>query len=123
MSDKTDAKRLVLMRENKTIRIQKFWSIWTGKYFTSLREIWRTSAKAADQPKWSCCMMTHIQEPIEKWPAYLNYRSRGPQLLKQIPGGNITSRAIQHLYPLEIEQKGTIRKGYEPSRRTANGRG
>ena len=99
------------MHRSSTTRIQKFWDIWKEQYLTSLREKWRNNPLPGTDPLVGQIVIIQEEETSRnQWRLgrIVELLSNRTALVKVSPGGLITRRAIQHLYPLEIEPQITL---------------
>ena len=101
-----EAAELIRLHKSAAHRIELFWECWLTEYLTSLREKWRGSEKPKIAPRIGQVVIVQEDEtPKSCWKIarIIELISERTAVIKMCPGGHITRRATQHLYPLEIE--------------------
>ena len=101
-----EAVELIRLHKRAAHQVQVFWELWLSEYLTSLREKWRGTQWPKTVPKVGQIVIVHEDElPKSCWKTaiILELISERTAVIKMCPGGHITRRAVQHLYPLEIE--------------------
>ena len=101
-----EANELIKLHRQALYRVNVFWTLWREQYLTALREKWKRHALSTSFPQVGQVVLVHEEElSRNQWriARIIELPSERTAVIKVSPGNHITKRAIQHLYPLEIE--------------------